>query len=77
MNKAYQIANNNLHACFEDDGVIASVDHFRDFWARDAFYASWGLLEIGEFEKTKSNLNLFIKYQKTMAKFQEELTAFL
>lgn len=64
MNNAFQIANNNLRACFEDDGIVASIDHFSDFWARDAFYASWGLLEMGEFEKVKSNLNLFIKYQK-------------
>jgi glycogen debranching enzyme len=64
MNRAYQIANNNLHACFKGSGIIASVDHFSDFWARDVFYASWGLLETGEFEKTKSNLNLFIRYQK-------------
>lgn len=64
MNNAFQIANNNLRACFEDDGIVASVDHFSDFWSRDAFYASWGLLEMGEFEKVKSNLNLFIKYQE-------------
>lgn len=64
MNKAYQIANNNLHACFEDNGIVASIDHFSDFWSRDAFYASWGLLEMREFEKVKSNLKLFIQYQK-------------
>jgi len=64
MDKAYQIANNDLYACFEDNGIVASVDHFNDFWSRDAFCASWGLLEMGEFERVKSNLNLFIKYQK-------------
>lgn len=64
MNDAYRIAYTNLHACYKDDGIIASVDHFSDFWARDAFYASWGLLETREFEKTKSNINLFIRFQK-------------
>ena len=64
MDKAYQIANDNLRACFENGGITASIDHFNDFWARDAFFASWGFLETGENQKVKSNLELFIKYQK-------------
>lgn len=76
MNRAYQIASNNLHACFKDNGIIASIDHFSDFWARDAFYASWGLLEIGEFDKTESNLNLFIKYQKSNGQIPRRIDRF-
>lgn len=64
MDKATQIAKYNLHACFVGSGIVASVDHFEDFWARDSFFASWGLLELGESEMVRSNLNLFIKHQK-------------
>ncbi len=64
MNEAFQIARENLKACFKKNGIVASVDHFNDFWARDSFYASWGLLQIKEYNKVRSNLNLFIKYQK-------------
>lgn len=64
MDKATQIAKDNLHACFRNDGIVASIDHFSDFWARDSFFASWGLLVTGETERVKSNLELFIKYQK-------------
>jgi glycogen debranching enzyme len=64
MEKAHQIAKYNLHACFEGSGIVASIDHFDDFWARDSFYASWGLLEEGEYEMVKSNLNLFVRHQK-------------
>lgn len=35
-----------------------------DFWARDAFYASWGLLSVGQWRRVKSTLALFIAYQK-------------
>ncbi len=65
MNTAFEIAKDNLKACFKENGIVASIDHFSDFWARDSFYASWGLLKIKEFEKVKSNLNLFIKHQKS------------
>jgi glycogen debranching enzyme len=64
MKESFQIARDNLKACFKDSGIIASVDHFSDFWARDSFYASWGLLEIEEYAKVKSNLELFIRYQR-------------
>jgi len=64
MNKAFQIAHDNLRTCQKMDGIAASIDCFDDFWARDAFYASWGLIETEEFEKVRSNLELFIKYQK-------------
>ena len=66
MKSAAEIAKDNLLNCFQGEGITASVDHFNDFWARDSFYASWGALEIGEIERVKSNLNLFIKYQKCL-----------
>ena len=64
MKDSFEIARNNLKACFKDQGIVASVDHFSDFWARDSFYACWGLLSIGEYKKVRDNLSLFISYQK-------------
>lgn len=64
MTPALQIAKENLHACFRGNGIVASTDHFSDYWARDSFFASWGLLELGENEKVKSNLILFLHRQK-------------
>jgi len=65
MKKAFEIAKENLENCFRDGGIIASIDHFSDFWARDSFYASWGLLVIGETKRVKTNLELYIRYQKS------------
>jgi len=63
MEKAYQIAKYNLHACFEGRGIVASPEHFCDYWARDSFFASWGLLELGDYNRVKSNLNLYVEHQ--------------
>lgn len=56
---------------------MASVDHFSDFWARDSFYASWGLLETGEYEQVKSNLELFIRYQKRNGHIPRRIDRFI
>lgn len=64
MSNASQIAEKNLRACFKGRGITASVKNFHDFWARDSFFASWGLLELGESERVRSNLEFFADYQK-------------
>ncbi len=74
--KAFEIAKHDLDYCFQDGGIVASADHFNDYWARDSFYASWGYLEIGEIEKVKSNLDLFISYQKEDGQIPRRIDCF-
>ncbi|MFA6383515.1 MAG: GH116 family glycosyl hydrolase [Parcubacteria group bacterium] len=76
MKSAYEIAKSDLLACFQDGGIVASADHFEDIWARDSFFASWGALEIGEEAQVKSNLELFIKYQKKNGQIPRRLDRF-
>jgi glycogen debranching enzyme len=61
---AFEIAKRDLRACYGKEGIFAGLHHFRDYWARDSFFASLGSLEIGDFEIVKSNLELFLKYEK-------------
>src|SRR3990172_9610740 len=76
MKSAEEIAKENLRNCFQGKGITASTDHFNDFWARDSFYASWGALEAGETRQVKSNLDLFIKYQKKNGQIPRRIDRF-
>ena len=61
---AFEIAKKSLKECYEKNGIIAGKVHYANHWARDSFYASWGALELGDFEIVKKNLELFLKYMK-------------
>jgi len=77
MKTAWQIARKNLEACFQERGIMASVDHFSDFWARDSFYACWGLLELGRYDKVRENLQLFIDHQKENGHIPRRIDRFI
>lgn len=64
IKKALDIAKKDLRACYYKEGIVAGISHFDDYWARDAFYASLGALEIKDYDIVKKNLLLFIKHQK-------------
>ena len=63
--KGFEIASRSLRECYFDRGIIAGKTHFSDYWARDSFFASFGALELKDFEITKKNLELFVEYQKS------------
>ena len=46
--KAIEIATEELRACYFKQGIVAGTHHFTDYWARDAFFASFGSLAIGD-----------------------------
>lgn len=77
MKESFRIAKKNLEACFQEKGIVASVDHFSDFWARDSFYACWGLLKTGEYGKVRKNLELFIEYQKENGHIPRRIDRFI
>ncbi len=52
------LENNNFQ-----NGFVAGSTHFKDLWARDALYASWGALVIGLTEPVKNTL---LTLQKNM-----------
>lgn len=64
IDRAVEIAKNDLNDCCKSPGIIAGKRHFDDFWARDSFFASWGFIATKDFEKAKSNLDFFIKFQR-------------
>ncbi|NTV23133.1 MAG: hypothetical protein HGA85_02020 [Nanoarchaeota archaeon] len=57
---AEEIARSSLRACYGDEGIFAGIHHFKDYWARDGFFASLGALEIGDSGIVKKNLQLFL-----------------
>ena len=64
LEKALQIAAQDLRACYEDDKIIAGRRHFDDYWARDAFFAIRGSKELGDLKVVKNTLQLFLDHQK-------------
>jgi glycogen debranching enzyme len=62
---AYQIAVSDLRSNYGKDGIYAGPKNFKEYWARDAFFASYGALTLGDFEIVKKNLDLFTQYQRS------------
>jgi glycogen debranching enzyme len=61
LQKAYRIACNDLRACYGAEGIYAGLHHFKDYWARDSFFASLGCLAIKDTDIVRKNLSLFLK----------------
>ncbi|MCB0196974.1 MAG: hypothetical protein KDJ65_33815 [Anaerolineae bacterium] len=76
--KGLRIAAANLLAGVEKrlllDGqekwvLCAGLRNFREPWARDFGFASFGLIELGEFEIVKEALEVFLIYQRPSGQF--------
>ncbi|MGC8929063.1 MAG: amylo-alpha-1,6-glucosidase [Candidatus Woesearchaeota archaeon] len=61
---AFEIAKRSLRNCYLENGIIAGKQHFSDYWARDSFFASFGALELKDFEIVRKNIELFFNYQR-------------
>jgi GH15 family glucan-1,4-alpha-glucosidase len=71
--QALEIAVANVRGCIETRHLLngqrkrvlcAGVRNFREPWARDFSFASFGLLEIGEAQVVKEGLEVFFTYQR-------------
>ncbi len=58
--KAYDIALRDLRACYGEHGIFAGLNHFRDYWARDALFASLGSLAAGDVDQVKTVIQVFL-----------------
>lgn len=54
----------DLRATYTEEGIIASTGHFNDLWVRDAMFASWGSLEIGDHEIVRATLDTVLSHEK-------------
>lgn len=64
LKDAYEICHKALKKCQGKDGIYAALNHFKNYWARDAFFSSFGLTYLKEYETVKRQLLFFIKYEK-------------
>jgi len=64
IKKVREIAIRDLRSNYGDLGIYAGPKNFREYWARDGFFASLGACCLKDFEIVRKNLDLFIKYQK-------------
>lgn len=62
--EAFKIAKSTLRACYGEKGIFAGLHQFKDYWARDSFFASFGALALKDYLIIKKNLILFLKYIK-------------
>lgn len=76
--KAIQIASANLRAGIEKrympDGrqrrvLCAGMRHFREPWARDFGFASYGLVELNEIQTLRETLDVFLEHQTAQGQF--------
>ncbi len=61
INQALKVASDNLRACYGKHGIYAGLHHFKDYWARDSFFASYGSLAKEDYDIVRQNLDLFLK----------------
>ena len=82
--RAIEIANQNLHAGIEPrllpDGQVklilcAGLRNFREPWARDFGFASFGLLALGEYQVTRQTLEAFLTNQRSNGQFPVKVHA--
>jgi len=77
MNKieeAREIVLKDLRSCYLGNGILASQVNFSDYWARDSFWASFGLIEAGiDLPQVKSSLKLFLDYQHPNGKIPRKV----
>jgi glycogen debranching enzyme len=63
IKEAYKIAVKAVKDCSTENGYYAALNHYKNIWARDAFFASLGGIYFNR-KIVKNQLLLFIKYQK-------------
>ena len=82
--KAIQIASANLRAGIEKrympDGrqkrvLCAGMRNFREPWARDFGFASFGLIELNEIQATRETLEVFLQHQTADGQFPVKIHA--
>jgi glycogen debranching enzyme len=74
LQKIRDIALSDLRACYRPQGILASNVNFDDYWARDSFWASLGMLKAGlDLEKVRESLELFLKYQRRGGKIPRKI----
>lgn len=60
-----QQARNTIKHNTNKHGIVAGSTHFKDLWARDALYASWGALEEEILEPVRKTLHTLKKHTST------------
>ncbi|MDD5133248.1 MAG: amylo-alpha-1,6-glucosidase [Candidatus Nanoarchaeia archaeon] len=60
IKEAYDISLKGLRECYLDQGIVAGLHRFDDYWARDSLFASFGSIKVKDFEAVRNNLNLFL-----------------
>ncbi len=71
--KLHRIAKKDLRDCYHNEGVFASKINFSDYWARDTFWASLGMMAIDDDEQAKKSLALFLKNQRKDGKIPRKI----
>lgn len=66
VKSAYEIALNDLRRCYTSKGIVAGRKSRRmhQYWARNAFFASYGSLKLNDASQVRKNLELFASMQK-------------
>ncbi len=60
--KLADLARTSLRSCYRDQAVVASEDHFSDFWLRDAMWSVPGMVVAGDVSQARSTLLYFASY---------------
>ena len=62
INQAIKIAKESLRWCYTKRGIITGTR--KVLWSWDSFFATFGAVSIGDFDMVKTNLKLYLSYQR-------------
>ncbi len=64
IKKAFEIAISDLRSNYNHKGIVAGKTHFSDYWLRDMCFASFGAVEIKDYEIVRRGFDFFISKQR-------------
>jgi glycogen debranching enzyme len=64
IKQAQYIAKNSIFACHSNQGLLAGSHHFVDLWARDSFFATYGLIQKKDFPIFRQTIDTFLQFQR-------------
>lgn len=73
IKKAQKIAIESLQKCYSGKGILASKNHFSDYWERDSFWAMGGILALGDYGKARDIFELFLLWQRKDGKIPRKI----
>jgi glycogen debranching enzyme len=65
IKSAKNISEKDISFCKVEQGIVAGPHHFVDLWARDSFFATFGLYGKKDFPVFRQTIDTFLRFQRS------------